>query len=120
MPRRDIRMYLRDVVEACDALRSHVAGCDEARFRSERLVRAATEREFTIICEAVAQILRQDPSLETRITDSKGIAHFRNIIIHAYDLVDPATMWQIVQQDVGVLRDEAAALLAERESGSSS
>lgn len=82
MPRRDARMYLRDIVDAC---------------------------------EAVVQILKVEPHLEVWITNARSISHFRNILIHTYDLVDPSRMWSILQDDVPLLRREAAALLAERE-----
>jgi uncharacterized protein with HEPN domain len=115
MPRRDVRMYLSDIVDACDAMAEHVGGCDEEGFRTRRLVRAAVEREFTIACEAVVQLLKLEPELHSRITDAKSISHFRNVLIHAYDLIDPARMWTILQEDVPTLRREAAELLAERD-----
>ena len=113
MPRRDARMYLVDILDACAALHSHVGDHDEAAFRNTRIVRAAVEREFSIICEAVVQLIKLDPSIAGRISDSRGIAHFRNILIHAYDLVDPARMWSIVREDIPTLRREVLLLLEE-------
>lgn len=114
MPRRDVRMFLKDIVDACDAMQEHVAGCDEDRFAEIRLIRAAVEREFTIACETVVQIARLEPSLSSRITDAASIIQFRNILIHAYDLVDPRRMWNILRDDIPTLRKEAATLLAEQ------
>jgi uncharacterized protein with HEPN domain len=117
MPRRDIRMYLEDIVVSCDHVLSHVQGVNEQQFMTSRFVQAAVERELSIIAEAVCQSLKMEATLEGRITQARRIAHFRNILIHAYDIVDKAKIWASVRDDVPLLRREAAALLAERESG---
>lgn len=72
------------------------------------------ERELSIIGEAVVQLGKHDEATASRITAVDRIAHFRNILAHAYDIIDHARMWKIVREDVPVLRREAAALLAER------
>ncbi len=62
-------------------------------------------------------MLKQEPELASRITDPRGIIHVRNLVIHAYDLVNPAIIRNIVLDDVPTLRDEIAAPLAERAPG---
>lgn len=113
MPRRDIRMYLDDVVRACDHVLSHVEDVDEQHFLASRFVQAAVERELSIIGEAVVQIRKHDQGVAIRITAVDRIAHFRNILAHAYDIIDHSRMWKTVREDVPVLRREAAALLLE-------
>lgn len=52
--RREIRTCLEDVLEACDAIVSVLAGVEFDEYHDTRLLRSAVEREFTIIGEAVA------------------------------------------------------------------
>ena len=44
---RDVRAYLTDVVESCDAITTALAGVDVEAYQTNRLVRSAVEREFT-------------------------------------------------------------------------
>lgn len=107
-------MYLVDLLAACDAATAAVASCTEEEFRTTRLFRAAAERELSIIGEAVNQMLKQEPELASRITDAREIIHVRNLLIHAYDLVNPRIVRNIVLDDIPILRAEVAALLSER------
>jgi uncharacterized protein with HEPN domain len=113
MPRRDVRMYLQDIIVACDALETHTQGRTFAEFVTNRTIRSACEREFTIIGEAVAQTLKASPALEQRITKAQSIVHFRHMLVHAYDVVKPEPMWEVIQNNIRPLRSEAAALLAQ-------
>jgi len=51
---RDTRAYLRDVIDACDAIDMAVRDIDLGQYRSSRLIRSAVEREFILIDEATA------------------------------------------------------------------
>ena len=58
----DQRAYLADIVESCDAIQSATRTLDLQSYQQNRLVRSAVEREFIIICEAVAAPGRIAPS----------------------------------------------------------
>jgi uncharacterized protein with HEPN domain len=51
-------------------------------------VRAAVERKFEVVGEALGQLARLDPELAARIPDYRRIIAFRNILIHG---VPPST-----------------------------
>ena len=70
MPRRDVRMYLDDIVRACDHAMAHVRGATEEHFRATRSMQAAVEREFQILAEALVQAIKQEPAIKARITDA--------------------------------------------------
>jgi len=53
----------------------------------------------------------------TRISEYEGIIGVRNILIHAYAEIDDRLVWDIVQTDLPVLRQQAADLLREVEEG---
>jgi uncharacterized protein with HEPN domain len=58
------------------------------------------------------RLLKLDPSFESQITDARRIVDFRNILIHAYDVVDEQVVWDIVERKLPILRQEVAKLLA--------
>lgn len=114
---RDVRAYLADIIEACDAIVSAVDGIELEDFQSNRLVRSSVEREFIIVGEAIAAIRRGSPAIFDRITRARRIVDFRNQLTHQYPTIDTAIVWAIIGHDVGVLRSEASELLAAFETG---
>lgn len=113
MPRREAQLYLRDILQACDDLCSHLHGVTEEQFLCNRLVRAAVEREFSIIGEAIVQVLKARPDLAGRISDAESISHFRNILVHAYDIVQPRRIYGTGIRSIPILRAEVALILSE-------
>lgn len=79
------------------------------------MLRLAVERAFAIIGEALVQLTRLDTTLAARITESRSIIAFRNILIHAYAQVDDRIVWGIIQTKLPVLVREVTALMAERD-----
>ena len=77
------------------------------------MLRAAVERQFEIIGEALAQLAKGDPATATRITDYRRIIAFRNILIHGYAQVDDRLVWDIVASKLAVLRSDVQMLLQE-------
>jgi uncharacterized protein with HEPN domain len=75
------------------------------------MLRAAVEREFEIIGEALAQLAKLDASIAARITDHRRIISFRNLLIHGYADVDDRLVWDIVETKLPVLTREVDALL---------
>ncbi len=59
------------------------------------MLRAAVEREFEIIGEALAQLSKLDAALVARISDYRRIIAFRNILIHGYADVDDQLVWDL-------------------------
>jgi len=48
------------------------------------MLRAAVERQFEIIGEALARLRKLDPEVCSTVTDAGRIIAFRNILIHGY------------------------------------
>lgn len=111
--RHDPRAYLWDVREAADAIASFVRGRGFDQYASDLMLRSAVERQFAIIGEALSQLSKLDPGLGARIPELPRVVAFRNVLIHAYQEIDDAGVWRIVQADLAPLRERVAALLAE-------
>ncbi len=105
--------YLRDVIEACDAIDSVLSGVEFDEYQATRMLRSSVEREFTIIGEAIAVLFRTEPQLFARITNGRRIIDFRNQLTHAYLHVDDRIVWLIARNDVPLVRAECETLLAE-------
>jgi uncharacterized protein with HEPN domain len=117
---RDVRAYLADIIESCDAIAAALDGIDLDAYRDSRLIRSAVEREFTIIGEAVLALSHSSPEVFSAITQARRIADFRNQLTHEYATVNDALVWAIADRDVPVLRAECAALLGDMPSGEQS
>ncbi len=75
------------------------------------MLRAAVERQFEIIGEAPARLIRLDETFAARITEHRRIVAFRNILIHGYADVDDRLVWDVVETKLPLLRREVEALL---------
>lgn len=110
--RNDI-LYLRDIVEAAQAVSRFVADLDEARFVADDLVRSAVLHKLTVIGEAAARV-----SPELRHANSgipwADIVGFRNIAVHAYFAVDWRLVWNAATLDAPALERAIGALLEAR------
>lgn len=110
MPRSPLA-YLADIVEACDTIDLALQGLDLAGYRRDRIVRAAVERQFITIGEAVNALTRAKPALADAISHVSMIVAFRNQLTHDYPSIDDEIVWGIAAHDVPALRDECVALL---------
>jgi uncharacterized protein with HEPN domain len=77
------------------------------------MVRAAVERQFEIIGEALGQLAKLDPETAGRIGDHRRIIAFRNILVHGYAGVDDMLVWDMVATRLGDLLRDVELLLDE-------
>ncbi len=111
---RDARAYLWDVREAALAIEQFVENMDASAYAANPLVHSAVERKFEIIGEALGQLAKMDTALAVRVPHLPQIVAFRNQLIHGYAKVKHATVWNVIQTDIPVLRETVQALLAEQ------
>jgi uncharacterized protein with HEPN domain len=109
--RLEAKTHLRDIADACRCIEEETASVDLHRWSTDRVLRAAVERWFTIIGEAGVRLMKIDPSLEGALPDLRRAIGFRNVITHQYDVLDPVIVWQATREDVPRLRGEAQRLL---------
>ena len=111
--RREVRKYLYDMQQATRALDEFTAGKSFADYQANALLRAAVERQFEIIGEALSRLAKLEPQTAARISDHRRIISFRNILIHGYADIDNRIVWGVLVQNVPPLRADIDALLAE-------
>lgn len=109
--RLELAKYLYDIQQAARTLSEFVEGRDWDDYRRDAMLRAAVERQFEIIGEALAQLAKRDEGVAARIGEHRRIIAFRNILIHGYADVDDRLVWDMVQTRLPVLRQQVDALL---------
>jgi uncharacterized protein with HEPN domain len=109
----ETKKYLYDLRQAADLIAQFTAGRSFEDYTDDAMLRAAVEREFEIVGEALGRLARIDATLAARISEHRRIIAFRNILIHGYAIVDDRLVWDIVETKLPVLRREIEALLNE-------
>ena len=106
----EIRKYLEDIRGSIVEIETYVdiASGFDAYLKSRRS-KSITERLLIVIGEQIARILRLEPGIT--ITGTLRMTGLRNRIVHDYDQIDSATVYNILVRHVPVLKKEVAALL---------
>ncbi|NJN67770.1 MAG: DUF86 domain-containing protein [Chloroflexaceae bacterium] len=107
------RLYLLDIYERIERIETFV---DEglAIFLQSLLVQDAVMRNFEVIGEA-ANHLSKDFQHQYPQLPWTEIISFRNLLIHGYDQVSPYRVWEIIENDLPLLKTQIAAILANME-----
>ena len=110
---RETNKYLQDIAQAAELIAQFTGGKTFDDYTADAMLRAAVERQFEIIGEALVQLTKRDPAVAARIGEYQRIIAFRNLLIHGYNNVDNLLVWGVVESKLGALRRDVAALLAE-------
>ena len=109
--RLETRKYLYDIQQAGALLKDFTVGKTFRDYESDAMLRAAVEREFEVIGEAMTQLARSDEPVAGRIGGYRRIIAFRNVLIHRYADVDDRLVWDVVETNLTALAEESDALL---------
>jgi uncharacterized protein with HEPN domain len=109
----ETKRRLLDALEACRAIQKFSAGTNYESFVGDELLRAALERKFEILGEALNRAEQSDPELAHRLPELRRIIGMRNRIIHGYDVVDEEILWEAVEFKAPILSEHISAILRE-------
>ena len=105
MSKRDIALYIDDIIESANAINSYVENINFQMFIEDRKTFSATLREYMIIGESVGKIIEileeRSPNYPWRM-----VKDFRNFIVHEYFGVNPQIVWDLTTQELKLLLDE--------------
>jgi uncharacterized protein with HEPN domain len=107
--------WLQDIADACTLILRATESKSLDAYEQDAVVRSAVERNFEIIGEALNRIRRTDPPTAARVPEHDDIIAFRNLLIHGYDVIDHARVWQVIQNDLPRLQEQVQKLLDEVE-----
>src|SRR5919199_2791968 len=91
--------YLVDILEAARLLQKFVEGVNQDTFENDLMRQAAVMRQLEIMGEA-ARRLSEETRQELSEIPWHQIIGMRNRLIHVYDDVDLAIVWDTVQNDL--------------------
>ena len=109
--RRRDRLRLQHMLDACDALIEFMRGKNEDDLVTDKLLVSGVTRQIEIIGEA-ANMLTIELRNEHPDVPWRQIIGMRNNVIHEYFAVQTETVWDVVTNDVPVLRDQLVAIIA--------
>jgi len=110
---RDPRILLWDMNNGALAIAQFVDGISDSEFEENDLIRAAVERKFSIIGEALDALFKSNPDLAARISNFRQIINFRHLLNHHYSKVESYTIWTTVKDDLPKLIENLSNLLTE-------
>lgn len=115
----EAKKYLWDVREATGRISRFIDGRTFDDYLNDEMLRAAVERQFEIIGEALNQLSKRDPDRAQRIPDLARIVAFRNILIHGYATVDDRLVWGVLEGQLPSLQQCVDELLDDGNESSS-
>lgn len=109
MSKRDVRLFLNDISDSCEAIFEYVKDLEFDAFVSDRKTYSAVIREFEIIGEAT-KYLPQELTDKYQNIGWRDIKDFRNMLIHEYFGVDFEIVWNTIKEDLPPLYDAILTL----------
>jgi len=107
----ETKKCLEDVRQAAEWILQFTLGKSFVDYDDDVLLRSAVERQFEIIGEAINRLSKLDRSIVEALPESPRIVAFRNILIHAYDIVDNHVVWDVIRNNLLPLQTQVASLL---------
>ena len=103
---------LTDILDAAQKIRLYIQGMDEAAFQNDSKTQDAVVRCLEIIGEATKRL---SPELRAHYPQVpwQAMAGMRDILIHAYDKVDLATVWETSTKSVPTMQASVALVIAD-------
>ncbi len=114
MSKRDQRLFLDDILDAIDKIKTYTAQMSYDEFKEKQMPKDAVFRNLEIIGDAVKNI-KDEIKLEHKEVDWKAIAGMRDKITHGYFGIDTKVVWQTIQNKLPELKTQIQKILEEED-----
>jgi uncharacterized protein with HEPN domain len=104
----DADKLVYDALTAAQDILQFVEGLLFDQYREDKLVKAAVERKFEIIGEALNRLVKTAPETAGAIREVGKIIAFRNLVIHGYDVVSDPIVWDVIENKLPLLIEDLA------------
>jgi uncharacterized protein with HEPN domain len=109
---RHWRLRIQDIIECAEAIEEYTGGLDFDSFAGNRMVVDATVRNLEVMGESArhvpADVQARCPEVAWRLMND-----MRNVLIHAFAIVDLVVVWQAAMRDVRPTRERLVRFLEE-------
>jgi uncharacterized protein with HEPN domain len=107
----DSKAYLFDIKQSCEKIENFVKDIDFEKYCSDSLIKAGVERKFLVIGEALTRLRREFPEIINEISDYQKVIGLRNVLVHGYDIINDATVWSAIKDNLPKLYQEVSKLI---------
>jgi uncharacterized protein with HEPN domain len=111
MPPRDWMFRIQDILDAIDKIQRFTSGASLETFERDEKLLDAVVHNLTVIGEAANHVPSEVTARETAIP-WRQMVDLRNYSVHAYWNLQPAMIWDTVQNDLPPLVEPLRKLLA--------
>jgi uncharacterized protein with HEPN domain len=111
MPRGS-ELYLNDIHTAIQTIERFTSGLDESAFTTDEIRLHGTLYNLIVIGEAVKN-LPDEVQAKVPAVPWRDIQRFRDKLVHHYFSIKPSVVWQVIQEDLPVLKTAIEQLLQE-------
>lgn len=110
-----ILKWIYDVRIAIDEINGYFENKEKdfLKYRENKMLKRAIERNLEIIGEAINRILKRDEAYEKQISNARAIIGLRNQVIHAYDNISDENIWSILINHLPNLESDIDKLIRE-------
>lgn len=109
--KRNELLYVDDILDSIMAIESFVSGLSYEDFLYDRKTFSASIRELEVIGEAVNNISEETKRGYPEVLWQE-IKSFRNKIVHEYFGIDARIVWDVVTNELPVLKQQVAMIRA--------
>ena len=112
------KSILRHIVSYCEQIEQTVEhfGNEEEIFAESKIYRNAAALCILQIGELVGKLTEEFRQQHSAVP-WRQIKAMRNIVAHSYGSVDPETTWEIITEDIPVLKKYCCSILCDFETG---
>jgi len=109
---RDYKVYLNDILKSIERIERYTKNLTQKDFVKKELVVDGVVRNLEIIGEAVKNIPKEIKDKYPNV-EWKGIAGFRDVLIHGYFGVNLEIVWEIIVNKIPELKKGVKKILKE-------
>ena len=109
---RDYTLYLKDILEAMEAIEKFVEGVDFDNFQKNDMVSSAVIRKFEIIGEAAKKV---PDTIRNKYPEIpwKEMSGMRDRLIHFYFGVKYSLVWQTIKDVIPLIKPRILKIIEE-------
>ncbi len=107
---KDDRLYLIHIKECIERIEAYLGNADRKDFLNSTLMQDAVIRNLQVLAESTQRLSDEAKDSRENI-DWYKISGFRNILVHDYLGLDLDTVWNIVVNEIPVLKKAVDEML---------